>query len=236
MLNKRFWENYFNVYDNLNELYPYQEIIDLFIKILNPKDDDFVLDIGSGTGNFYLRFMKHTRNITGIDSSKEGVRIHLKKEPSSNIILHDITLGLPFNDSTFDKIYSNNTIYTLNNDKRKFIFNEIKRILKPGGKVVISNLNKDFNPFNIYIDHILISIKKIGLIMTLKNVIKLIFPTIKIFYYNILIKMKTKRNDEVSLLSEGEQRRYLVECGFDEVSEDIYVYSRQAILNYAKKR
>ena len=50
-LDEKFWEKYFKVYDVLNVVIPYKELMAELEKELDLKQDDVVLDVGSGTGN-----------------------------------------------------------------------------------------------------------------------------------------------------------------------------------------
>lgn len=234
MLDTRFWKKYFQVYDILNVLIPYQELTREIINNLEIKEGDSILDLGSGTGNIALEVEKKGAIVVGIDSSEEGVRLHKKKLPKSLPIQGDITNKLPFNDNTFDKVYSNNVLYTIDINKRPFIYREIYRVLKPGGIFVISNISKEFKPIKIYLDHIKKQVKRDGVIKVIKDILKLIRPTLKMFYYNYLIK-KEKKTGSYSFMKTGEQKKDLLESGFNNISKDISTYSNQAILNKGYK-
>lgn len=56
MLDSQFWAKYFKVYDTLNQLIPYQDLLDLFLKKLEllSSGDKNILDVGSGTGNLCI--------------------------------------------------------------------------------------------------------------------------------------------------------------------------------------
>jgi ubiquinone/menaquinone biosynthesis C-methylase UbiE len=234
ILSKKFWSNYFKVYDYLNLLIPYKQLIEYFIDYLNIRSGDIVLDLGSGTGNFSIELRKIGAVVYSIDSSEEGNQLHLKKDPTAIIVTSDITNRLPFEDNYFDKIFSNNTLYTIDPAKRLDVFNEINRIIKPGGVFVVSNLRQHFSPFSIYIDHLKLSIKEKGLFFTIIDMLKLCIPTIKIFYYNIVIKYSNK-DRSYTFFTDDEQRNLLINSGFVDVTDNIYVYANQAILNMAKK-
>jgi len=64
-----------------------------------------------------------------------------------NFITHDANKILPFNDNSFDSIFSN-IVYWLN-DPQKSI-NEISRVLTPGGKVALMLPNTTMPEFSFY--------------------------------------------------------------------------------------
>lgn len=235
MLNTSFWKRYFIVYDYLNELIPYQELLESVLTALEIKKNDFILDVGSGTGNLSVLLEKRGANVTGIDSSREGIDVHRKKQPHLNIILSDIQNPLPFVDNSFDKICSNNTIYTIPLEKRAYLFKELHRVLKGGGRIVISNLALGFKPYQIYLSHIQSSMKKKGLWQTMFTLVKLTIPTVKIFYYNYLID-KENKNGLYRFMDKDEQYELLKSSGFVNVSTDFKTYASQAILNVADKK
>lgn len=235
MLNLKFWEKYFEVYDNLVLLYPYKDLIGAIINNLDIEKNDKILDLGSGTGNIALEVEKMGAEVTGIDSSEIGIEIHRAKKPEAQIIKGDITEALPFPNNYFDKIYSNNVIYTLPEEKRGRVFRELNRVLKSGGIIVISNLLVGFKPFSVYKEHIRKELHQKGLVRTIIKVFSFLIPTIKMFYYNFLIKREHALGD-YKFMSPRCQRKYLEEAGFVKVSDNILTYAKQAVLNKAYKK
>lgn len=70
-----------------------------------------------------------------------------KLEFYNNFITHDANQTLPFNDNTFDSIFSN-IVYWLNNSQKSL--NEISRVLKKGGKVSLMLPNSTMPEFSFY--------------------------------------------------------------------------------------
>lgn len=234
MLNQEFWSKYFKVYDVLNFVIPYQNLLSSLEQELSLSEKDILLDVGSGTGNLMQFLNKKCGNIAGVDFSDEGINIHREKNPTANIILHDITKRLPFDDDFFTKVVSNNTIYTLEKENQFFVMSEIYRVLKPGGKVVISNVKKDFSPFLIYKKHIEQSCRKNGSWATLFAALKMIFPTLKMLFYNKKIK-DSGITEKYNFMDFKEQKDLLIKSGFVKVSDGKFVYANQAILTTGYK-
>lgn len=228
-INSKFWEGYFRTYDILNKISPYQELISKFIYNLN-KAHETVLDLGSGTGNFSIAISRENHyNVVSLDSSREGLTLHKKKDPNANTRLHDIRTKLPYNDNSFGNVVSNNTLYLIDPGERQKIVNEVFRILKPGGTFIVSNILKSFNPMRIYWTHIKQLAESIGWLRTLFEMTRYIIPTIKIFYYNSIIKINREHYFEI-----GEQRALLKHSGFNILRSEL-VYSDQAEMVIAKK-
>jgi ubiquinone/menaquinone biosynthesis C-methylase UbiE len=235
MLNANFWNKYFHVYDLLNELYPYQDLASTIINTLDVQQGERVLDVGSGTGNIAVKMKERGCVIVGIDSSPEGIEIHRGKDTGAELVLGDVSEPLPFENESFDKIYSNNTIYAISREKRLAIFSELYRVLKPGGKIVVSNILEGFSPFHIYKDHVCLSVERMGFLKTVLKMIKFASPTLRIFYYNYLIQ-KEHSGGQYDFFSSNEQRDLLKKVGFYDVQPNIEVYSGQGVLNSATKR
>lgn len=232
-LNAQFWKKYFEVYDVLNELIPYQELLETIVGKLDVQPSDLILDAGSGTGNLAVAIEKKSGRVVGIDMSEAGVERHKKKIPNADVRVGDLTEPLPFPNDHFDKLCSNNVIYALPVNKRPFVFSEFYRVLKPGGIIVISNVHEKFAPKKIYRYHIKKSLRK----NPFKLAIKLLgytVPTIKMFIFNKKIK-KEHQSGNYNFMKADDQKQLLEQAGFTDVSDSILVYASQAILNYGEK-
>ncbi|MFQ6119093.1 MAG: class I SAM-dependent methyltransferase, partial [Methanosarcinales archaeon] len=136
MLDSRFWTSYFKVYDVLNLLIPYQELLETICDELEIKKGEKILEAGCGTGNLALKIKERGAEVVGLDNSQEALDIYRKKDPGAKLVLVDLRKKLPFPDDYFDKIASNNTLYIIPRERQLGTLQEFHRILKPGGKVV----------------------------------------------------------------------------------------------------
>lgn len=234
MLDTEFWRKYFKVYDVLNFCIPYREMIDALVKAVAPRFGEKILDAGGGTGNVAVELTKSGADVIVFDFSKEALEICEQKDSRINICFGDLTQKLPFSDNYFDKVVSNNAIYTITEDKRINVIREFWRVLKPGGKIIISNVKKEWRPLDIYIDHIKKDYKKSSLGSLLYRIIKMSLPTIKMFYYNSKITKEGLRGN-YRFMKSGEQIKILEKSSFKNITEDILIYANQAILNSATK-
>ena len=235
MKKEQFWKNYFKTYDILNNIIPYQNLIHTIIDNLDIRKGDKILDVGSGTGNIAIRAKKLGGDVVGIDASQAGAELHKNKDKTADVVIQDITqIPWPFKDNIFDKVYSNNTIYAIEREKREIIFKEIYRILKPGGIFVVSNIIEGFSPIKIYFSHISSSFRVNGFMNTFIDIIKLTVPTVKMFYYNYFIKRENKKGS-FDFFSNGEQKKLLEKSHFKGIGDDVILYAGQAVLNKAVK-
>ena len=103
-----------------------------------------ILEIGTGKGHFVLALAKRGFNFTSIDVSEEEQRIaklntqyyDLEKQVIFRI---ENAKSLSFPDRSFDVIFSINVFHHL--EMPKVVLNEIVRLLRPAGKVVLSDFN-----------------------------------------------------------------------------------------------
>jgi ubiquinone/menaquinone biosynthesis C-methylase UbiE len=126
------WMNKGNVQMNLNTL-----------QIVDAVANDAILEIGMGNGFFVHQIVEKHSSIkyTGADFSEvmvaEAQRINAEwiNKGQATFILSD-AIALPFSNSSFNKIFTINTIYFWEDAVK--ILAELKRVLLPKGKLIIA--------------------------------------------------------------------------------------------------
>jgi len=110
--------------------YP-KKLCDYLFQSFNLEPGMKMLEPGCGRGEFLNNFKDLGLNVIGVDISPEAANY----EKSLDIRLCDIEKEpLPFNDNTFDVVYSKSFIEHLYYPE-KFL-EEAYRVLKPGGKII----------------------------------------------------------------------------------------------------
>lgn len=107
-----------------------------------------VLDCATGIGYGAHRLATEgaAAAVTGVDISAEALRTAKGRYPQANLAFLLITPGrLPFDDESFDAIVSFETVE--HTADPLFFLRELRRVLKPGGPLIISTPNKRFHSF-----------------------------------------------------------------------------------------
>jgi ubiquinone/menaquinone biosynthesis C-methylase UbiE len=108
--------------------------------------DEVILDIACGTGELERILVNNypNLNIIGVDISEKMLDVAKSKFPNSQQIefLKASANSLPFPDSSFDTIISASAFHYFNNPVNAL--QEMKRVLKPNGKVIIMDWCRDF--------------------------------------------------------------------------------------------
>ncbi len=106
--------------------------------------EDHILDIGCGGGANIARLLQRTLqgSVTGIDFSpvsvRKSTRVNTKAIREGRCrVLEGNVANLPFAEGSFDVVTAFETIYFWPDIEH--CFNEVKRVLKPGGQFVIVN-------------------------------------------------------------------------------------------------
>lgn len=110
-------------------------------KLLGPVKGLRVADIGCGTGRHAVRLAKEGASVTGVDFSagmlrKARAKPHAKKV---RFLRRDIAKRLPFPDASFDRVLNALVVEHIKN--LDSFFQELARICRPGGFVVISAMH-----------------------------------------------------------------------------------------------
>ncbi|MBM3201041.1 MAG: bifunctional demethylmenaquinone methyltransferase/2-methoxy-6-polyprenyl-1,4-benzoquinol methylase UbiE [Chlamydiae bacterium] len=127
-------------YDVLNRIFSFG--IDLYwrkkmAKMMTPPSE--YLDIACGTGDqilaVYKRHHPTLAKIVGVDIAENMLGFAKTKVPKEVILMHENALNLPFSSSSFDAITISFGIRNL--PDLSIALQEMKRVLKPGGKLYI---------------------------------------------------------------------------------------------------
>lgn len=114
------------------------------LKIVNVKDGMRVVDVAVGEGRYAIPMSKSGASVTGIDNS-DFIISNLKKKldvhkVDVNILKQDIRDPFPIEDGSFDISASLGTLIHI--DRYADVCNELYRVTKPGGRVVVEFSNR----------------------------------------------------------------------------------------------
>jgi len=109
------------------------------------------LEIGPGPGYLGLEWLMHTQGTTlkGLDISSEMIAV-----AERNAKVYGLTervtyvqgsgARLPFDDGTFDGVFTTQSLHEWSEPEATFL--EIWRVLKPAGRLVVSDFRRDMSP------------------------------------------------------------------------------------------
>jgi phosphatidylethanolamine/phosphatidyl-N-methylethanolamine N-methyltransferase len=110
--------------------------------------DDFVLDLGIGTG-VSLNYYPRRGRIIGIDLSAGMLRECRKKVAERGLdhvtVFQADALRLPFADDAFDHVFMSHVISVVSDPYR--LIQEVQRVAKPGARIVMVNHFQSTNRF-----------------------------------------------------------------------------------------
>jgi len=115
---------------------------DLLARVVKYSRPGPILDIGAGCGFFLEAGMQWGLQCVGIDGSEEGIFIAKQRVPSVDIRHHKLSDPLPFPDSCFQTAVMNQVIEHLEPIVAMRTTQEIFRVLRPGGMVLILSPSK----------------------------------------------------------------------------------------------
>jgi ubiquinone/menaquinone biosynthesis C-methylase UbiE len=113
---------------------------DLILRMLKPKRGEFILDAGCGTGVFTSDFLEADTKVVGLElSSPMLIRAMVKNRGRRFLPVQGDMRNLPFAEAVFDKTVSVTAIEFI--EEAKVAVEEMFRVTKPGGIIVIATLN-----------------------------------------------------------------------------------------------
>jgi ubiquinone/menaquinone biosynthesis C-methylase UbiE len=142
-------------YSNLSKFYDWlasseKRFIRLGLALLDPQPGERILEIGFGTGYAQQYIAQSVKNglSAGLDLSIGMGRVAQKRLSRAGLLdqvalVRSDTLPIPFQEGVFDGIYTSFTLELFDSPLIPEVLGEIRRVLKPGGRLVVVSLSKD---------------------------------------------------------------------------------------------
>lgn len=116
----------------------YGEALDRVADRIDARAGEKGLDVGTGTGNLAGLFLGRGCAMSGVDQSREMLRLCRAKYPDMETRLGNF-LALPYLEEKFDFVVSSFAFHHLAGEQQLLALEEMRRVLKPGGRICIAD-------------------------------------------------------------------------------------------------
>jgi len=142
-----FTAKYYDIIMNIMSFGFYAKFIGNAISKLEIKDEDYILDLGCGTGRnacLMRNYLREKGFILGLDVSEEmGKQFNEKVRNFKNVAFKNQRIDLPFSlEDKFDKVFISFVLHGFPHEVRERIINNAYENLKTGGTFWILDFNE----------------------------------------------------------------------------------------------
>ena len=125
---------------------------EIILKELNILPGQTIMDVGCGNGYMskeFSRLVQQSGKVFALDRAKEAIAQLKKETTGTNIepMEADITEKTPAGDKSVDLIYLSTVFHIFSKEQIDGFQKEVKRLLKPNGKLAIVEIQKENTPF-----------------------------------------------------------------------------------------
>jgi ubiquinone/menaquinone biosynthesis C-methylase UbiE len=114
---------------------------DFIVELLQPTSAMTILDVGTGTGRAAIPLAREGAQVTGVDLTPAMLQRAAEKRDAAGLEYPTLICGnarrLPFPDNTFDSVVSIRMLHLFPTTQLGAFVDEMKRVLKPGGTLLI---------------------------------------------------------------------------------------------------
>lgn len=125
---------------------------ELAFSLFKPTSGMKILDVGCGTGNFSIKLAEMGCKVIGIDLSEKMINKAKEKIKNTNLDIEFYAMDvydIDFPDESFDGVFSMAVFEFIN--KPLIAYNEMYRVLKENGYLLIGTINKESKWGEFYI-------------------------------------------------------------------------------------
>ena len=137
------WDARVDAWEEVAATDTFTALRDRVVREAAPRRGDRVLDLGAGTGLVTLA-LAPLANVTALDISRHMLERLDARMAADGVANVDLVAGdmrsLPFDDETFDVVVSNYAFHHLDDPGKELSLSEARRVLVPGGRLVICDM------------------------------------------------------------------------------------------------
>lgn len=138
------WDERVQAWEEVAASEAFLAIRDRIVELAEPERDDQVVDLGAGTGLLALALAPRVRELVAVDISErmlERLNVAAVADGVHNVetIVGDLR-RLPLDDESATLVVSNYAFHHLDDAGKELALAEARRILRPGGRMVICDM------------------------------------------------------------------------------------------------
>jgi ubiquinone/menaquinone biosynthesis C-methylase UbiE len=138
------WDDRVEAWEEVATSGAFLAIRDRIVELAQPRSDDRVVDLGAGTGLLARALAPRVREIVAVDISERMLERLDDAAVADGIHNIDVLVAdlrrLPLEDETATLVVSNYAFHHLDDPGKELALAEARRILRPGGRLVICDM------------------------------------------------------------------------------------------------
>lgn len=147
MENKKYFDTVAGQWDKMRQGFFSDKVREFALKMADVQPGRVAADLGAGTGFLTEELLRRGLRVIAIDQSEEMIKYMQGKFQGSNRLelRQGDALNLPLDDAAVDYAFANMYLHHIESPSEAII--EMARILKPGGVMVITDLDEHNHEF-----------------------------------------------------------------------------------------